>query len=88
MKSVRFATMNDDLTAVRIDHPIFAHSGAIEEFLLDPLVAMAGARGYDFDNECGSPLNICLRENVLLIAGDKHKIWLHDVVNRQHHVDR
>jgi len=31
------AKMDDELTAIRIDHPIFAYSTSIEELLLDPV---------------------------------------------------
>jgi hypothetical protein len=35
--------MDVQLIAVRIDHPIFAYSPAIEEFLLDPFVPASSA---------------------------------------------
>jgi hypothetical protein len=43
VKSVQFAKIDDELTAVGVDHPILTYSAAIEELLLDSFIPASGA---------------------------------------------
>jgi hypothetical protein len=88
VKSVSVAKINDELTAIGIDRPIFAYASPLEEFLLDPFVSASGALRQDLHDDCRSSLNVGLGQDAALIARDEYEIRLDHIVDGKYHVDR